>query len=644
MHTKNPRFITLLIAAFMMVIASPVTQAELVKQTVDSRKEFNIQGETYQAISGKFHFEFDPQHSANQAINDLKLAPTNQRGKVEASANFFIIQAKDPKQRRGALVEVSNRGSKAALRYFNFAQASKNPDRTDLLGDNYIQSLGLSLVWVGWQGDVSPGANVMRADLPVLDGIEGFARSDWTLDTPHSKLSVAHKSGIEAIYPIDLSKKDQAWLTRREGRDNLKVVVSKERWQLTSDGKIIIGDFQPGIYELVYPTRNPQVSGIGLGIIRDTGEYLKNEISPYYAPKTMAFGVSQTGRFLRQFLYQGFNETELGQLAFDGMLVHTAGAGRGSFNHRFAQPSRDGHRMSAFFYPTDIFPFASEQLRSQITRKKDGLLKRYHEAYYPKIFYTNSGYEYWGRAAGLIHSNGIYDVKPLKNERIYHLSSAQHFVQSHDDLISVGEDENLYRGNPINFFPQLRALLGHLSNWVIDQDTPPASQYPSYSNQTLTNFSHYQLPEWLTIAKPYKPHTAYEVDYGKQFNEQGIIDNNPPLIMAEIVPPVPKVDSNGNELGGIRHPLITAPIATFLPWSLRFGIFAGNEMVDFRGSVYKWPKERVLKRYPNKQHYLRHISEMTDVSIKEGFVLPRDKSKIKTQASQFWDWSMATEK
>ncbi|TLU64645.1 hypothetical protein FE810_11190 [Thalassotalea litorea] len=643
MQTQNSRFITVVIATLMMVITSPVTQAELVEQTVESQKEFRVQGQTYQAISGKFYFEFDPKHSANQAIADIDLAPTNAKGRVEATANFFIIQAKDPKQRRGALVEVSNRGSKAALRYFNFAQSSKKPDSGKWLGDNYIQTLGLSLVWVGWQGDVSPGANVMRADLPVLQGVEGFARSDWTLDTPHSKLSVAHRPGIEAIYPIDLDKKDQAWLTRREGRDNLKVVVSKERWQLTSDGKIIIGDFQPGIYELVYPTKNPQVSGLGLGIIRDTGEYLKSENSPYHVSKTLAFGVSQTGRFLRQFLYQGFNETELGHLAFDGMLVHTAGAGRGSFNHRFAQPSRDGHRMSAFFYPTDIFPFASTQLRSQITRKKDGLLKRYHEAYYPKIFYTNSGYEYWGRAAGLIHSNGIYDVKPLENERIFHLASTQHFVQAADDLKSVGEDSQLYRGNPINFFPQLRALLGHLSNWVLDDNLPPASQYPSYAGQSLTNFSHYQLPEWLTINKPYKPHTAYEVDYGKQF-DQGIIENNPPLIRAEIVPPVPKVDSNGNELGGIRHPLITAPIATFLPWSLRTGKFAGNEMIDFRGSVYKWPKERVLKRYPNKEHYLRHIEEMTDVSVKQGFVLPRDKSQIRAQASHFWDWSMAAEK
>ncbi|QDP02587.1 alpha/beta hydrolase domain-containing protein [Thalassotalea sp. PS06] len=640
MLNVSTRFLSSFIAVILLSLLSAEARSELVRHQIDSDKEFKLEGTTYQAISGQFYFEFDPKHSANKAIADIELAPTNAKGNVEASANFFIIQAKDPKQRKGALVEVSNRGSKAALRYFNDATSNKKPDAAKWLGDNYIQKLGLSLVWVGWQGDVSPGANVMLAQLPVLQGVEGYARADWTLDSPHSKLSVAHRPGIEAIYPIDLSMKDRAWLTRRTGRDNLKVVVSKDRWQLTKDGKIIIGDFQPGIYELVYPTKNPQVAGVGLGIIRDTGEFLKHGESQFRVPKTIAFGVSQTGRFLRQFLYQGFNESEQGALAFDGMLVHTAGAGRGSFNHRFAQPSRDGHRMSAFFYPTDIFPFTSSPMRSQITRKKDGLLKRYHEAYYPKIFYTNTGYEYWGRAAGLIHSHGVYDVKPLANERIYHLSSTQHFVQSAKDMTVVDKDAGLYRGNPLNFFPQLRALLGHLSSWVLNDEQPPASQYPTYAAQTLTNFSHYQLPEWLTIDKPYKPHTAYEVDYGKDF-KQGLIDNNPPLILAEIVPPVPKVDSFGHELGGIRHPLVEAPIGTFLPWSLRSGKFASNEMEDFRGSVYKWPKQQILKRYPNKQHYLRHINEMIDKSVKQGFLLQQDKNKIRQQAREFWDWNMS---
>ncbi|TKB45537.1 alpha/beta hydrolase domain-containing protein [Thalassotalea mangrovi] len=636
MHAISARIITSILVVLLLV-TSNAARAELVKQEIESTKDFQFKGQTYQAVSGIFHFEFDPGHKANQAITDIALAPKGTNGQVSATANFFIIQAKDPKHRKGALVEVSNRGSKAALRYFNLAERSNYPNASKLLGDGLIQELGLSLVWVGWQGDVAAAEHAMLAQLPILEGIEGFARSDWTLDTPHSQLSIAHRPGIDVVYPIDLEKKDQAWLTRREGRDNLRVVVSKERWQLTDNGEIIIGDFQPGIYELVYPTKNPQLTGLGLGIIRDTGEFLKRDNSPYKVGKTLAFGVSQTGRFLRHFLYQGFNETESGVLAFDGMFIHTAGAGRGSFNHRFAQPSRDAHRMSAFFYPTDIFPFASAPLRSQISLKKDGLLKRFHETYYPKVFYTNTGYEYWGRAAGLIHTNGIYDVEPLANERIFHLASTQHFVQPLEDVQQVGKDSRLYQGNAINFLPHLRALLGQLTDWVVNDQVPIDSRYPKYADQTLSNFSHFQLPEWLNIQKPFKPHTAYEVDYGKRF-ATGIIDNNPPLIMAEIVPPVPKVDDNGHELGGIRHPLIEAPIATFLPWSLRHGKFASNEMVDFRGGIYQWPEQRIRKRYATKQEYLQHVTKVSEQQIKAGVLLAQDKPGILAQAESLWDW------
>src|ERR1039458_3139273 len=68
-------------------------------------------------------------------------------------------------------------------------------------------------------------------------------------------------------------------------------------------------------------------------------------------------GISQNGRYLRDFLYQGFNADEDGRIALDGILAHVAGAGRGSFNYRFAQPSRDAQPTSSVFFPTDVFPF-----------------------------------------------------------------------------------------------------------------------------------------------------------------------------------------------------------------------------------------------------------------------------------------------
>ncbi|WOH36842.1 alpha/beta hydrolase domain-containing protein [Thalassotalea fonticola] len=628
-----------LIVFIAMFLFSSMANAALVSQTINSEKSFSLKDKKMEAVSGEFIFLIDPKNPSNKQIVDIDKAPTNSDGLVEAKANFFIIQNKDPKQRRGALVEVSNRGSKASLRYFNHARNSDSPNKASLLGDGLIQDLGLSLVWVGWQGDLTVNANNMHASLPRIHGLDGWVRSDWTVDTAKSLLTLAHKKGVETIYPVDFAKQQDAWLTKRMGRDNLRAVVPHSMWQFSSDGKHIAGDFSPGIYELVYPSRAPMVTGIGLAILRDTSAYIKQVDSAFSVPKTIAFGVSQTGRFLRHFLHQGFNETEMGTMAFDGMLIHTAGAGRGSFNHRFAQPSRDAHRMSAFLYPTDVFPFTSARVRSNITNKKLGLLKRHHEDFYPKIFYTNTGYEYWGRAAGLIHTHNVFDMAPLKNERIYHFASAQHFVENPNDLTLLNEKTGLFRGNPLDFKLHLRALLSHLTNWVVSDEEPPKSAYPRFADQTLTTFSHYQLPEWLNMEKPFKPHTAYEVDYGKTW-EQGIITNQPPVILAEIMPPVPKVDNNGHELGGINHPLIKAPIATFLPWVLRYNKFSNNEIEDFRGAVKKWTKKRIYSRYSDKKSYLNHLNKMTLKSLAEGWILARDVSRVKQQGSWLWDWSM----
>lgn len=614
--------------------------AALVAEEITSTSPLTYKGVQYEAISGNFTYEFDPTLPTNAAIVDLNLAEKNDQGKVVATANFFIIQQTDPAKRTGALLEVSNRGSKASLRYFNHAGASNLPNRPSALGDGLIQDLGLSLIWVGWQGDVPQQETVMHAILPRVTGISGMVRSDWTVDKPSSLLSLAHRSNINTIYPIDMANVDKAQLTRRMGRDSLKAVVPKDEWQFAKDGTQIAGNFTPGIYELVYPSADPMVMGIGLGIIRDTAEFIKDKKSAYYAPYTLAFGVSQTGRFLRQFLYQGFNETEMGLKAFDGMFIHTAGAGRGSFNHRFAQPSRDGHRMSAFFYPTDIFPFTSKRSRSIFSRKKDGLLKLNHNDFYPKIFYTNTGYEYWGRAAGLIHTRGVRDVKPLDNERIYHFASTQHFVESVENIKVVDKVNQVYQGNPVDFRLHLRALLTHLQNWVTKDLAPPESAYPRFADRTLTNFGHFQLPNWVNIPVPFKPHTIYNINFGESWAE-GIISNQPPTVSNETVPPVPQLDTNGHELGGIQHPLIKAPIATFLPWVLRYDKFASNEIVDFHGAIKKWDQQRITTRYMHKQAYLKHLNKMARKSISQGWMLPRDLNRVNQQGDWLWQWSLA---
>jgi hypothetical protein len=615
--------------------------ASLVKVEVNKTTDFTAHGIPLQAIQGHLVFEFDPEHNQNKKVVDLSLAEKQANGKVRTRSTFFLIQLADPKARKGMLIEVSNRGSKASLRYFNQSTSRELPTTPSAIGDGLIQRLGLSLMWVGWQPDVFVEGQNMSVELPRALNTKGVARSDWTVEAQTEKLRVAHRDAIDVLYTIDKSKVDEAYLTRRLSPNGLKTIIPTADWRFSEEGDALLGKFPAGIYELVYPTQESVVVGLGLALIRDTAEYVKQKDSQFYVPKTLAFGVSQTGRWLRHFLYQGFNETESGSKAFDGMLIHTAGAGRGSFNHRFGQPSRDAHRMSAFFYPTDVFPFTSAETEHPLTMEKDGLLSHMDEAFYPKIFYTNTGYEYWGRAAALIHSDKGQDVSPLDNERIYHLASGQHFVENQRNLKPIEGINGYYQGNPLNFLLNLRAMLSSLTHWVVDEKRPPNSNYPAFGNKTLVQFEQYSLPSLLNgLSIPVSPHTAYINDYGDDWGN-GVITQNPPRLLATIVPPVPAVDQYGNELGGVRHPLLQEPLASFLPWVLRRGEFAVDEMMDFRGAIKLLPKSNIIERYSNLDNYMKKLNSAIEDSVADGYLLDEDKGVVREQATWLWNLVMS---
>lgn len=645
--TMNPSLTRLLSICFLIValIFAQSAFAKLVDVRVENRAEFTFDNKQFEALQGQFSFEFDPSHPENQKVVDLDRAPRNEQGQVEAVSDFFLIQPKAESDRKGMLIEISNRGSKASLRYFNQAPRSGLPTTVESMGDGLIQRLGLSMLWVGWQPDVKLAPENMNVVLPNV-AVDGLVRSDWTLDVDQTRLSVAHREQIDVIYHADLSKQTDAYLTVRQGRNALKTIVPKNQWRFSEQGDAILGKFGPGIYELVYPAKEGLVIGLGQALIRDTAEYVKTQDSPYFVPKTLAFGVSQTGRWLRHFLYQGFNKTESGKIAFDGMLIHTAGAGRGSFNHRYAQPSRDAHRMSAFFYPTDLFPFTSQSVPHPLTGQPQGLLSHLSNDYLPKLYVTNTGYEYWGRAAGLIHTYEGNDVAPHPNERIFHLASGQHFVESQQGLKPIldhnGHDQSYYQGNPLNFLVSLRALLSSLTQWVVDpQASPLENHIPSFKQGSLINVADYELPEFLSgLKKPASPHTAFLLDYGPRWS-QGIVDNVPPRILAEFVPPVPAVDQYGNEIGGVRHPLLDAPLATFLPWVVRDASFANDEMQDFRGSLKLMSKSVALSTYKTWDGYLTALQPFIKHSISNKTLLAEDEVKVKAQAKWLWEQVMA---
>ncbi|MEM7368531.1 MAG: alpha/beta hydrolase domain-containing protein [Bacteroidota bacterium] len=663
---------------FLLCILAPIFSHAAVHHIEIQSRSLVLEGKSfgeagpYELLSGRIYFAFDPANPANQKITDIALADRDSLNLVWAWSQLMVLQPVDSSKRSGlGLVEVSNRGSKFMPRYFLRAgNSALDPTDSVSFGDGLLMEAGMTLMWIGWQWDVpEPG---LRLHVPIArnpDGssIHGWVRSDWTVDESVFHLRLGHRNLTG--YSLSDPQEPEIQFTMRAGRLAPRFIVPDSLWQF---GKQENGQLQNSraqlyfhkgseagkIYELVYPAKDPPVVGLGLAAIRDIISFAKYDSTCVFPVRWgMAAGVSQTGRFLRHFLYQNFNQDESGKKAYDGMMIITAGAGRGSFNHRFAQPSRDGHRYSAFFYPTDLFPFTSSSQSDPELWREDGLLAHTDPTFWPNIFYVNTGYEYWGRAAALIHTDvmGEQDIAPYPNERIYHLSSGQHFVGAFPPSSALPYDSVgsvAFRGNPLDFSGNYRALIMRLASWVQGSRRPPSSRYPTLADRTLVAVEELNLPNIPEFEAFPVAHEAYRADYGPRW-QAGIIDIQPPNLGNAYPSRVPQIDRYGNEIDGVRNVELRVPLATYFSWHVRNQMAGGNgELTDFRGTFIPLSNNNKQKKatgdsrpsisalYRNKNQYMVRVEGAMAELKAEGFLLDRDKDHIRRRAEAYWDWIM----
>ena len=598
----------------------------------------------YERIVGKAYFAVDPNLPANKIIADIAKAPRNGEGLVEFSADFDCLKPRDPQHGNHAvLFEVSNRGGKSMLDIFR--------------GDMLLEQ-GYTLVWLGWEFDVPPGPNALRLYAPVAQGITGLVRSEITLDHKATRQSLGDRSQL--AYPV-LNPDDPALtLTVREHADSPRRAVARDAWHIEGGTHIAMpAGFEPGkIYELVYTSKDPPIMGLGPAAVRDLISFFKYGIEADtilgdhhdFIKRAYGFGISQSGRFLRTFVYYGFNQDEQGRRVFDGLMAHVAGAGRGSFNHRFAQASRDGHAFLNTFYPTDIFPFTDLPETDTETGVTDGLLTHATPpAAVPKIFYTNTSYEYYGRSVSLIHTtlDGAKDAPLAPNTRIYFLAGCQHGPSPFPP--ERGEAQNL--ANPNNYSWTLRALLVALDGWVAEGLEPPPSRYPKIADGSLTPLGAVAFPKLPGVQFPTRIQQAWHVDYGEEFRSAGIVTIEPPKVGSAFAMRVPQVDADGNDTAGIRMPATAVPLATYTGWNLRSAaIGAPDELYSMVGSFIPFartkaervksgdPRLSVEERYASKQAYLDQVEAAAHGLVQERYLLERDVASVVARASAGWDF------
>ena len=662
------RIASLVLLAALIV---PSLHARVLRVEVTSRadvlngKQFGIAG-SYERITGRVYFSLPIANPHNQLIVDLSNAVNLKDGEVEFSSDFIAVRPKDPQKGNGSMIlEVPNRGHARLLSLVDGGDLNLAHDA----GDAWLLRNGFTVVSLGWQWDAD-GPDALRLYAPIAkdhgNTIRGLLRGDLMLAKTLPEIPLGHlfSAGIGGTeYAVADPNDPRNVLTVRASREAERTLIPRTEWQFahTVDGKLtpsnrhihLTGGFQPGkIYEYVYTVADPVVAGGGFAVVRDFASYAKHNpdsIAP--AARVYGEGISQNGRFLRDFLYQGFNADEDGKIAIDGVLAHVAGAGRGSFNYRFAQPSRDAQPTSSVFFPTDIFPFTDQQEKDPVTGETAGLLDRATaEKVVPKIFFSNTSYEYFGRACALIHvtADGKQDAPISDYVRIYHFTGLQHFSgpfppeKGEGDLVG----QQLQSPLPVKYF--WRAMIANMDAWVRSNTLPPTSSYPKIGDGTLVPLADYALPAIPAMNRPHEANTAYRLDFGPHWQE-GVLTVQPPRVGPAFPVLVPQVDADGNETDGVRLPEVTVPLGTYASWNLRDpSIGAPDQRLPFETSYIPFPKtaadrqktadprKSIAERYSDRNDYMTNYTRAVDELIKERWILQEDRSAFLQRAEQEW--------
>jgi hypothetical protein len=454
-------------------------------------------------------------------------------------------------------------------------------------------------------------------------------------------------------YPAATLDKSQASLTVRNRYSDPPKTVAATDWEFVNAQSVRLlpagTPFQPGtLYEFAYLAKDPLVAGLGFAATRDFASYMRRAQAD--GPGTAfplagnvrfiySFGVSQPARFMHDFLYLGFNEDERGQRVFDGIFDWLGAGDGGFFNYRFAQPARTHRQHIGRFYPELQFPFTNQIFTDPVTGQTDGRLRRCQMTdTCPKILEANSGNEFWAKAGSLLQTDSFgYDLNlhAAPNTRIYLFSSLPHVAATGPGICQQPR-------NPVVAGPGLRALLVALDEWVSWGVEPPPSQVPQRWNGTLVS----SLPQ-ESVGFPYIPgikyngllHTGDLLNFGPSLN-QGILTTIPPVMKESAYPVlVPRTDTDGNDVAGIRLPDIAAPLATYTGWALRAGPAADDgcdqfgQQIPFAQTQAERlakgdPRPSIEERYQEHDGYVNAVRKAAQKLLRRRFLLLEDAEQF----------------
>ena len=654
---------SLLVLAFLMPSS---LHAKVERFEIESRqrfaegKEFGETG-TYDLLRGKVYFALNPKLRQNRQVVDLELAATDSDGLVRFFADLTILTPSDPTKSSGAvLYDVNNRGNMRSLDFFNDARGGNSLDTPAHAGNGFLMEHGWTVISSGWDGELLAGTSRLKLYPPTLGpDVKGLVRYEFTLGSGKEFGGITRAG--HGSFQHDYHHISEATLTKRPHARSPRTLVPRDQWftEITEPTNPLGGDQKHidlylrskgesgQIYELIYMAHSPQIHGTCFTSVRDLIDAVKTgqgEGNPLllegepFLQRAHAFGISQAGRYLREFLYSGFNESETGEKVFDGLVPHVAGGGLGSFNHRFAQPTRFSGQRLNHDYPVDRFPFAYERQKHPFRDtddSTDGLLEQARATHtLPKIMHTQSSSEYWHRAGSLPHTDplGTRDARAQRHVRFYTFGGTQHGPASYPPT----KGGAAYLKNPADFRPIMRSLLLKLDGWAQGKKMPP-SVIPTIKSGSLVHWEQHTVgfPEIPGVRFPTVIHQPNDWFYGDRWEStRSMIELHPPQMRNDYRVLVPKTDSDGNEIGCLQPPEVAVPLGTYASWNLYpDGNPAQPDLVGLSGAFFPFtitqaereangdPRPSIAERYASRMDYLNAFEQACEQLVDQGFLL-----------------------
>ena len=637
-------------AVALAVLLALGAKAEIVELRIERVEPFAdgaVFGDAgrYQRMTGVARGELDPDAPGNAGIALLDQAPRNEDGRVEYEIDVFLLA---PVEGGDVLLyDVTNRGTKVALGFFDEAEGAmsaelNDPRSLEHAGNGFLLRRGYTLVWSGWDPTVTRERNGMTVRFPVATSegkpFRGRVRDEFSFGIFPSEIPPVARLSYPAL------RDEPAELHFRRRERDLPRQLPEEAWVWKDDRHIALreGSFEPGaLYDLRYTAANPPVLGIGFAAVRDLVSFLRfeardgagqpNPLRGRTAPRprfALGVGVSQSGRFLRHFLDLQMNRDAAGRRVFDGLLPYIAGAGKVFANHAFGQPTRTAGQHMARLFPENWFPFAHAAVADPLTGAESGLLRG--DGSDPKVIEVNTSTEYWHKGASLLHTDplGRRDLAAPSSVRLFLIAGTEHAggLIFRDEACSN-------RGNPHRPNAALRALLVALEEWVREGRTPPASRVPRLADATLVPLEKLRFPALPGAAVADRMNRIrLPGDWVDPAQDDGEVYGAR----------LPQVDGDGNEIAGLRLPPIAVPLATYTGWNVFASGYPAPDLCGRSGSHLPLPVSRdpsdprvpIRERYPSHADYVARVREAADALVAERLLLPEDAERYVSQARE----------